>query len=333
MGQVLLLRALRLLVSAWLIASAVFLLSRTLPGRAPQLLADDRPTAFGQQAAYENRLQQRLGLQQPVFYFSLLPWRWHGSANQYHRWLRDLARGHLGSSFRDGVAVETHLARALRVTLPLTGSAFVLAALLTLVLAQLAARSAWWHRLLTPTAYLFDGLPLFVLGALLLFVFANPDVWPLFPAYGLPPDYEATWLNTTYHLVLPIVALALTSVPALFLPFVAALRQQWQQPYVATARAKGASIRHVSWRHVLPNALPVLVARLSELLPGVVAGAVVAEVLFALPGTGRLLAEAATTHDLPVLVGGVLLLALVRLLAWLLADVINAFTDPRISWS
>lgn len=333
MAQVLLLRALRLLASAWLIASAVFLLSRTLPGRSPQLLADDRVTAFGQQAAYENHVQQRLGLQQPVFYFSLLPWRWHGPANQYHHWLRDLAGGHLGTSFRDGVAVETHLGRALRVTLPLTGTAFILAALLTLLLAQLAARSSWWHRLLTAAAYLFDGLPLFVLGALLLFVFANPDVWAVFPAYGLPPESDATWSSTAYHLVLPVVAVALTSIPGVFLPFVAALRQQWQQPYVATARAKGASDRRVSWCHVLPNALPLFVARLSELLPGVVAGAVVAEVVFALPGTGRLLAEAASSRDLPILVGGVLLLALVRLTTWLLADIINAFTDPRLSWS
>lgn len=328
-----LLRLARMLVSAWLIASAVFLLSRTLPGRAPQLIADEQLSALGQQAAYEARVQQRLGLQQPVFYFSLLPWRWHGSSNQYQQWLGQLSHGHLGTAFRDGEAVETLFARALRVTLPLTGCAFVLAAALVLPLALLAAQSSRWYRTLTTTAYLLDGLPLFVLGTLLLFVFANPDVWAMFPAYGLPAADEATWLNTASHLTLPVAAVTLTCVPVLFLPFAAELHRQWQQPYVSTAQAKGASRWQVSWRHVLPNALPVFVTRLSELLPGVAAGAVIAEVVFALPGMGRLLAEAAAAHDLPVLVGGVLLLAGLRLLAWLLADVINTIIDPRFSWN
>ncbi|RAK66970.1 ABC transporter permease [Hymenobacter edaphi] len=333
MAGALLLRVARALGTAWLIASALFLLSRSLPGAAPQLFTDERVGTFGQQAAAETDYQQRLGLQTPLFYFRLLPWRWHGTPNQYHRWLTQVSRGELGSSFRDGTAVTEHLRRALQLTLPLTGSALLLGAGLSLLLAQWAARRPRWYRRLVSAGYFLDSLPLFVVGMLLLLLLANPDFWPLFPAYGLPADFSVTgarpWQAAPYF-VLPVTALTISSLPALFLPVAAALREQWQQPYVATARAKGASRQRTSWRHVLPNAAPVFFTRLADLVPGVVAGAVVIEVVFALPGMGRLLAEAAAARDVPVLVGGVLLIAAVRLLAWLLADFLNVLLDPRL---
>ena len=80
------------------------------------------------------------------------------------------------------------------------------------------------------------------------------------------------------------------------------------------------------------NALLPTLAQLAELLPALVAGAVVVEVIFALPGMGRLLAEAAAARDYPVLVGGVLLTGAARLLALLLADLLYFWADPRIRW-
>ncbi|RTQ49164.1 ABC transporter permease [Hymenobacter gummosus] len=324
------------LATAWLIASTCFLLSRALGAGAPQLLNDEQTGAFDHYTAAETQFRQRLGLQQPLFYFRLLPWRWHGTPNQYHSWLTEALHGRLGASFRDGAAVETSLRTALRVTLPLTGSALLLTAGLALPLALGMARRPQWYRRFVPVAYLLDSLPLFVVGMLLLTLLASPDFWPLFPAYGLGTEgaegiFWGNWLNTAYYLALPVAALVLVSVPALALPLTEALRAQQRQAYVATARAKGASARRVAWHHLLPNALPVFITRLSDLVPGVVAGSVVIEVVFALPGMGRLLAEAAAARDLPVLIGGVLLIALSRLLAWLVADTINALIDPRLA--
>lgn len=333
MARALLLRALRALLTAWLIASAVFLLSRGLAGGSPQLLPDEQTAAFGHLATAEAQFRTRLGLQQPLFYCRLLPLQWYGTSNQYHTWLLELGRGQLGNSFRDGGAVTGHLRQALGVTLPLAGSALLLAATLALVLAPWAARHPGWYRRLVPAAYLFDTLPLFVVALLLLSLLANPDALPLFPAFGLPAEASGSPSTQAYHLVLPVLTLTLSALPALFIPFVAALRSHWQQPYVATARAKGAPLARISWQHVLPNAAPVFITRLSDLMPGVVAGTVVVEVVFALPGMGRLLAEAAAARDLPVLVGGVLLIAAVRLLGWLLADALNTWLDPRFSWS
>jgi peptide/nickel transport system permease protein len=83
-------------------------------------------------------------------------------------------------------------------------------------------------------------------------------------------------------------------------------------------------------RHALPNALLPLFSSLASLLPTLLAGTVVVETVFGLPGTGRLLAEAAASHDYPIVVAGVLLVAAARLLSLALADVLSALVDPRI---
>ena len=118
--------------------------------------------------------------------------------------------------------------------------------------------------------------------------------------------------------------------PSLALPLEAALRHELSTDYATTARAKGLPIGQVLRRHALPNALLPLLTTLTELLPALVAGTVVVEVVFALPGSGRLLAEAAAAHDYPVVVAGVLLAAAARLLGLVLADVLYFLTDPRL---
>ncbi|OON66203.1 hypothetical protein B0919_22195 [Hymenobacter sp. CRA2] len=329
MMQILAWRLGRTLFTAWLITSVVFLLTRGLETGQPQLLSDTALSRQNFRQEAESLYRQRLGLSVPLFYCRVLPWRWYGTPNQYHEWLNQLIRGQLGTSFRDGVSVMTHLREALGVTLPLTGSALLLSIFLALLLALRAARTERTLRWYSNVAYLVDSFPLFAIGLLLLLLFANPDFWPLFPAYGLGSDEHASLWSTAYHLALPALTLTLVSIPGILLPTAAALHQQSLQPYVATARAKGVSSALLWRRHILPNALPVFITRCGDLLPGVVAGAVVVEVLFALPGMGRLLAEAAAARDLPVLVGGIWLIAFTRLAAWLLADVANMWIDPR----
>jgi peptide/nickel transport system permease protein len=182
------------------------------------------------------------------------------------------------------------------------------------------------------------ALPLFVVALLLLLLFANPEAFAWFPAYGLDRPASATaslWARAaTYlvHMVLPITALVLTALPDLTLQLTAALTQELSTHYAATARAKGLSGSAVIRHHALRNALLPTLAQIAELLPALVAGALVVEVVFALPGMGRLLAEAAATRDYPVLLGGVLLTGAARLLALLLADLFYLWADPRIRW-
>jgi len=346
MLRYLLLRLLRLVLAVWLIVSGIFLLSRLLSPSAALL-----PFATGdlvlstssvqEQHVAEKRLIHRLGLDLPVFYTTPAPngksWQWHGARNQYQRWLSQLLRGNLGYSYRDGQAVTSLLTNALAYTLPLTVSAALLVVGLSVWLSVYMATHARFRRYVLSGLYVLDAIPLFVLGLLLLLLLANPETLALFPAYGLGGErelIEATWLmrvgSHVYHLVLPVLCLVLVSLPTLVVQLDATLQQEQRTDYATTARAKGLPEPAVVRWHTFRNALLPTITQLTNLLPSLVAGAVVVEVIFALPGMGRLLADAAARHDYPVVVGGVLLTALVRLLAQALADWLYFLADPRI---
>ena len=351
MGRFLLLRLMRALPAAWGILSIIFLLSRTLAANQVRLEALQSGNMAGHGAAAaqiraaEYRVQQRLGLDLPLFYLTPAPapttaaigwrWQWNGRHNQYHTWLQRLVRGDLGRSFRDEQPVTTVLSRALSCTLPLTVGAFLVTIIAARGLALLLTQHQRWRPGLLAVLHLLHGTPLFVVALLLLFLLANPDMLAWFPAYGLArPTTGAAWgsqaADFLHHLALPLLSLVLVSLPSLVIQLDNALRHEMRSDYVVTARAKGLPRQIVISRHALRNALLPAITYAADLLPALVAGAVVVELIFALPGMGRLLAEAAAARDFPVLLGGVLLITLVRLLAQILADWGYYRADPRI---
>jgi len=332
--------------AAWLIASLVFIGSRQLPGGPEQLaLADasdlSRPAtgtrATATQQAARQAVRQRLGLALPVFYVTRVAghWHWHGPANQYHRWAVAALHGDLGVSYRDGQPVAVLLAQALRYTLPLAASAAGLATGLALALALYLARApdSWGPRLLLSLLAGLQITPLFLLALSLLLLFANPEFLNLLPAENEAPAGGSSGQQAAYWLArtaLPLLSLVLAVLPELTLPLVAGLRHEATTGYATTARAKGLTIRQLLRHHALPNAVIPLLTTLTDLLPALVVGTLVVEVLFALPGSGRLLAEAAAAHDYTLVVAGVLLSAMARLLGLLLADVLYFLVDPRL---
>ena len=349
-------RLVRTGLAVWALASAVFLLSYRDLNTAAQLAlpdaADLSTTGFGaaparRRAAQLLAVRHRLGLDLPLFYVSRpgIPgpnaneWQWNGRDNQYHHWARRVLHGDLGTSFRTGQAVTSRLRQALVVTLPLMGAAAGLAILAALALGQRLAAKPLWGRPVRAALLLVQALPLFVVALALLLLLANPEVVAWFPAYGLAQftNSEADGIGNRLgsyllHLVLPVAALVITALPELTLQLEAALAHELRTDYATTARAKGLAEAAVVRHHALRNALLPTLTQITELLPALVAGAVVVEVVFALPGMGRLLAEAAATRDYPVLVGGVLLTGAARLLALLLADLLYVWADPRIRW-
>ncbi|MGY2131472.1 ABC transporter permease [Hymenobacter sp. HD11105] len=348
MGRFLLYRLLRTIPATWAIVSLVFLLSRALP--TDEILGQSisegnlssRALSPAEREAAVQQVRERLGLVGPLFYFSLThsptsgisSWKWHGSGNQYHQWLQKALRGDLGTSYRNGQAVTTVLGEALRFTLPLTATAALLAAGLAVAMALWLVRGG--PAFLLNVLYGLDALPLFVVALGLLLLFANPDLLPLFPAYGLGQlsQENVPWITQLstylYYSTLPLASLVLVKLPSLVVQLHDALRHELGANYATTARAKGLSALQVTTRHALRNALLPVITLLTDLLPALVAGAVVVEVIFALPGMGRLLAESAASHDFPVLVGGVLLIALTRLIGLVVADALYFLADPRI---
>ena len=339
-------RVARTVLAVWTLASAVFLLSHRDAETAVRLAlpdAGDLSRRGGLDSAREAgaraSVRRRLGLDLPLFYAGRYAhgWVWHGTRNQYHRWAWQTIRGDLGTSFRTSEPVTHRLRAALGVTLPLTGTAATLAVALALALAQALAARPRWHGAVRAGLGVLQAFPLFVVALLLLLAFANPETLAWFPANGLarPSDIFGEGIGfgqTLAHLVLPVAALTLAALPELTLQLEAALAQELDAEYATTARAKGLAERAVIRRHALRNALLPTLTQLTDLLPALVAGAVVVEVVFGLPGMGRLLAEAGAARDYPVLVGGVLLTGAARLFSLLLADVFYFWADPRIRW-
>jgi peptide/nickel transport system permease protein len=327
---------------AWLMLSALFLLTRAATDKAAfvqgSMEGNVRLGAGTEQQALTRQLLHRYQLDGPLFYLSwhsTAGWQWHGIANQYHQWLRQLVRGNLGNSYQQDAPVTELVRRALRYTLPLTLLAASTSILLALPLAVWLSYRSAARGVILPLLHTIQSLPLFLLALCLLLLLANPDVVTWFPAFGLGDmEEEVSWRHhpgyLLYHLALPALSLVLVSMPALVIQVDGALQRELSRAYITTARAKGASLPRAVRHHALRNALLPSITLLTDLLPGLVAGSVVVEFLFALPGMGRLLAEAAATQDYPVLLGAAGLAALVRLAAQSLADVLYQVADPRL---
>ncbi|WP_167856374.1 ABC transporter permease [Hymenobacter metallicola] len=241
----------------------------------------------------------------------------------------------MGRSFRDNQPVTTLVSRALTCTLPLTIGAFITIAGAGWGLTLLLAHYRSIRPVVVTALHFLQTLPLFVVALLLLLLLANPDFLDWFPAYGLArPENSTTGLyqllSSLYHSVLPLFSLVLVSLPSFVVQWHNALQQELKADYILTARAKGVRPSLVIRRHALRNALLPAITYLTDLLPALVAGAVVVELIFALPGMGRLIAESAAARDFPVVLSGVVLIALVRLLAQILADWLYYQADPRI---
>ncbi len=287
-----------------------------------------------------NCLQQAFkGLQKQQFTYSyLLPsFHWHGKDNQYHHWITKLFTGDFGNSYRDSRPVTEVLLEACFNTLWITLISMLLTTLAALLLSIKLLQSKYntWRRILMSLLFLTDSIPLFVLALCLLVLFASPEFLQLFPVYGLGYGRVGqSWLEQLQqvlpYLLLPILCLSLAHLPYLVSQFLRALTEAKAMDFTRTAKAKGLSEEKIIWRHVLRNALLPIITLLSDFLPALIAGTVVIEAIFAIPGMGRLLVSAVQARDYPVIVAIVLIVALAKVLSHLLADLFYALSDPRI---
>ena len=223
---------------------------------------------------------------------------------------------------------------ALLTTVPLTGLAALLIFGLSVPLGLWLASRTGSHWVLAGL-FALDALPLFVVALLLLLLLANPDFLALFPAYGFGMEDDTSRgaegiLSRPLFIVLPLASLVLTGLTEPTLQLANALRHEARLDYMVTAQAKGLSKTQALRQHALRNALLPTLTLFTELLPNLLVGAVVVELIFALPGLGRLLADAAAARDYPVLLGGVLIVLVARQLMLALADWLYQLADPRL---
>ena len=259
--------------------------------------------------------------------------RWHGTANQYHRWLDGVIRGNLGHSYREARLVTDILGESLANTFGLVlgsiGLAFGLAVRLGVWLVHPGHRR--WRGPVLTFLYALDTVPLFLLALLLLALTGSGTVLlPVFETSDSSAGFVQYASSRVTPWVLPVGCLVLATLPYLTGQFYQALRQVESREYIQTARAKGLSEGQVLGRHALRNALLPMITLFTGYLPALVGGALVIEVVFAVPGMGRLLVDSVLARDYPVVMGIVLCLALAKIGALLLADWLYYLADPRV---
>ena len=290
------------LITLWVVVTVTFFLVRAAPGGPfdgerrlpPEVEANLR-------AAYH--------LDEPL-------WR------QYGRYLGMLSQGDLGPSFRQkDFTVGELIGAGLPVSLAVGGLALALAVLAGVAAGTLAAlaRNRLRDRLFVAAATLALALPPIVVGPGLVLVFAVWLGW--LPAGGY---------SSAAHFVLPVVALALPYAAAFARLARGSVAETLGRPHVRTARAKGLPARRIVVRHVLPSALLPVVSFMGPAAAALLAGSMVIEAVFSMPGLGRYFVQAALNRDYTLVTGAVIVYAALVLAFNLLVDLCYARLDPRI---
>lgn len=257
----------------------------------------------------------------------------------------------MGIAFSSGKPVISLLGQALPVTIMLNLIAFPIIYMVAIPSGMLAAtRKGTFVDVGLGGLYLaLFSIPTVLAGVLLQGFMANPDYMNAFPAAGLSSkaaetfrvlpgvDWTGVWhrgwlMDRIWHVVLPVMCLVYGGFAVLSKQTRAAMLENFNADYVRTAKAKGVSPKDVVLRHVFRNSLLPLITMFVTVFPAMLAGSVVIERIFTVPGMGYLLIEAISLRDRELLLANTAMVAVVNLCALLLADILYALADPRITY-
>jgi len=310
----------------WLVVTVIFVLIRMAPGDPADFLVP--PTATAGDAA---RLRTDLGLDRPLVV-------------QYARWAGAVVRGNLGESFSSRQPVSRMLLDAAPVSIALGGISLLLTFLIGVPLGmfQAAHRGRALDGITTVVTTAVYAAPTFWLALALVAVFTYgaatlgvPDALRL-PAFGIrtPGVILHGWaglVDLTRHAVLPVATLAAVGAAGIARYSRSAVADVLTEGWVSTARAKGARPARLYATHILRNVTPQLAVLAALSLPGLVAGSVFVESVFAWPGLGKAMLVAIQARDYPVVMGATVFYAAAVIFANLAADIALPLLDPRRS--
>jgi peptide/nickel transport system permease protein len=300
-----------LLLTLLAVSLLIFAIMAVLPG-------DPAAITLGTSAAPETlgALRHAMGLDQPLML-------------RYGKWLLGAATGDLGQSYTYGVPVAGLIVERLAVTLPLAFFAIVLSVAIAIPLGVAAAarRGGMIDILASIFAQMGVAVPGFWVGLLLIILFST--TLGIMPAGGFPGWGNGLW-PALKALVLPALALALPQAAVLTRVTRTAMLDVLHEDFIRTARAKGLPRRSVLWRHVAPNALVPVLTILGLQFTFLVAGAVLIENVFNLPGLGRLAYQALGQRDIIVMQDVTLFFAGLVVIVNFLIDLSFLAIDPRL---
>lgn len=281
----------------------VFSMLHLMPGDPIDLMVDRKVPQAKREA-----MRMEYGLDKPL-------------PEQYITWAKNVLHGDLGMSIRTKMPVKSLFAARLPATLKLTGISLLLQILIALPLGLLAAykKGSIFDRIVMAISLFFAAIPSFWTAVMLILIFSV--VLNLLPISGF---------ESAKSFVLPVTSMVLGSIASTLRMTKSEVLDVLREKYVLTAYAKGLPKRTVLVKHVLRNALILVVTLVLMNLPWLLSGAVIIENIFVIPGMGALLTNAILNQDFAVVQAIVLLIAVLTVICNLLSDVINAILDPRI---
>ncbi|MDR1979700.1 MAG: ABC transporter permease [Synergistaceae bacterium] len=304
MGKYILKRIIAGLITLFVLITVSFFLMRAIPGGpfSPGEYKKTPPEIL-------KRIEDSYGLNDPLHV-------------QYFRYLKNIARGDLGVSFkRLDSSVNSLIAHGFPVSAKV-GAVAVIASLtagLTLGIVSAIRRGKLSDMAAMTFATVGVSVPVFVIAVILLYIFAY--FLRILPTYGL-----LTWK----HYVLPVACLSFTPVAYITRQTRSSMLEVMQQDYIRTARAKGVSEAGIIFKHALRNACIPVVTYLGPLVAALLTGAFVVERLFAIPGIGRDYTTSIGDRDYAVILGMTLFFGIFVILCNILVDIVHVAIDPRV---
>lgn len=291
----------------------VFSMLRLAPGDPASAIVGDNGTA-------ENiaRVRAELGLDQslPV---------------QFVKWGANVVQGDLGTSYFMSRPVTQLLGQRVEPTISLACLTLLFTIIVAVPLGVLAAwrHGGWLDRALMSFSVLGFSIPVFVVGYLLIWLFALHLGW--LPVQGYSRISEGLW-PWLQHLIMPALTLSIIYIALIARVTRAAVAEALGDDYIRTARAKGISERQVLIRHALANSAIPIVTVIGNGIALLIGGVVVTETVFAIPGLGSLTVDAVLSRDFPIIQGITLVFSMVYVLVNLCIDLSYLFLDPRIRY-
>ncbi len=313
MGGYILRRVLSTLPVLAIVAVLVFLMLRLTPSDPAAIIAGD----YASTEQIEG-IRERLGLNEPIL-------------KQFMIWIGGVLQGDFGESFFYKKQVAELIAERLEPTLSLSDVTILLVVLIAVPLGVIAAHNhgTWIDRFVMGFSVLGFSIPVFVVGYILIYIFAVTLDWLPVQGYQRISDGIGGWL---LRLILPAITLSIV-----FIAFIARMTRTsvlevLNEDYIRTARAKGQTEMKVLVRHALANAAVPILTIIGLTVAILIGGVVVTESVFTLPGLGLLTVDAVLARDYPTIQAVILLFSFAYVLINLLVDVAYTFLDPRIRY-
>ncbi len=296
-----------------IVAVLVFLMLRLTPADPAAIIAGD--FANEQQIA---EIRTKLGLDQPIL-------------NQFLIWAGNMLQGDFGESFFYKKKVAELIAERLEPTVSLSLLTIALTVLIAIPLGTLAAykQGTWIDRLVMGFSVMGFSVPVFVVGYILIYLFAVQVDWLPVQGYQYIRDCVGGWL---LRLILPALTLSIVFIALIARMTRTSVLEVLHEDYIRTARAKGQSEFKVLIRHALANAAVPILTVIGLTFATLIGGVVVTESVYTLPGLGLLTVDAVLARDYPTIQAVILLFSLAYVLVNLLVDLAYTLFDPRIRY-